>query len=62
MGSRAGQHRLLFISGRVKNENEDRENDSMLKESEKFDDIVQVRIRLVITYTITFLLVGYLDR
>ena len=45
MGSRASQHRLLFFSGRVKNENEDRENDSMLKESEIFDDIVQVSIK-----------------
>ncbi len=39
-----GGHRLVFFTGRERNENEDRDtNESLLKESDLHDDIVQVR-------------------
>jgi len=40
-----GAHRLVFFTGRERSENEDRDtNESLLKESEENDDIVQVSI------------------
>jgi len=43
MSGRSNPHRLLFFSGRPNSEAE--ENDSkLMKESEKFDDVVQVQV------------------
>ena len=44
--SEGGGHRLIFFTGRERAENEDRDtNESLLKESEQHDDIVQVRLK-----------------
>ena len=47
--SRDGEHRLLFFTGRDKSEivvGEGGDDESLVKESEKYDDIVQVKTQL----------------
>ena len=48
--SEGGGHRLIFFTGRERSENEDRDtNESLLKESEQHDDIVQVQLKILKT-------------